>query len=276
MSSGEDEQRRGTGARQRRGAAAAERRVALLKRDPDLGEDLREDEFELARRAAVAEVVSYPTGHWRVGPDDFDQAANFGLLIIEGLLARQVTVADYTCAELLGPGDVLQPWLRIGPERSVATEVGWEVVQPLEAAKLEREFSSRVARWPEITAAVSRRLMQRTHWLAVHLAICGLRRVDDRLLLVLWHFADRWGKVGPEGVRLDVRLTHDLLAAVTGARRPSVSAGLQRLVEQGLVERRPRSGWLLRGGPPAQLERLHQWSGSPGQPRQACEGDEDD
>ncbi len=172
-------------------------------------------------------------------------------------MARQVTVAAYTCAEVLGPGDVLQPWLRIGPDQSVATEVDWEVVAPVEAAYLGRRFAVSVAQWPEIPTAVSRRLMQRTHWLAFHLAVCALRRVEERLLLALWHFADRWGTVTPEGVRLDLRLTHKLLAAVTGSRRPSVTTGLRRLGEEGLIKAQPHSRWLLLGQPPAELERLH-------------------
>ena len=96
--------------------------------------------------------------------------------------------------------------------------------------------------------------MQRTHWLAFHLAVCGLRRVDDRLLSVLWHFADRWGTVTPEGVRLDLRLTHQVLAAVTGARRPSVTTALKRLADQKRVHPLPRSRWLLLGNPPAELQ----------------------
>lgn len=234
--------------------------VQVLEYDPDLAEFLSDEQLRLAREHVVAELLQYPAGPWTVGPDDFDASASFGLLLIDGLLAREVTVAEYTCAELLGPGDVLQPWLRIGPDQSVATEVDWDVVQPVEAALLDRGFSSSASSWPEIPAAVSRRLMQRSHWLAFHLAVCGLRRVEERLLLVLWHFADRWGRVTPEGVRLDLRLTHDLLAAVTGSRRPSVTHGLRRLTEEGQIQPRPRSRWLLLGHPPVELKRVHQRS----------------
>jgi CRP/FNR family cyclic AMP-dependent transcriptional regulator len=234
--------------------------LPVLDYDPDLAEDLSDEQLALARRQVTADLVQYPTGPWPVGPDDFDQSASFGLLLIDGLLAREVTVAEYTCAELLGPGDVLQPWLRVGPDESVATEVDWDVVQPVRAAVLDRGFSAAVSRWPEIPAAVSRRLMQRTHWLAFHLAICGLRRVEERLLLVLWHFADRWGTVTPEGIRLDMRLTHDLLAAVTGSRRPSVTNGLRRLTDEGRIRPQPRSRWLLLGRPPVELQHVHQRS----------------
>jgi CRP/FNR family transcriptional regulator, cyclic AMP receptor protein len=233
-------------------------RIAVLDWDPDLAEDLPEPQRVLAGRQILAGVLEYPAGPWQAGPDDFDGTASLGLLVIEGLMAREVTVGDYTCAELLGPGDLIQPWLRIGQEQSVATEVDWDIVEPAVLAVLDRGFCERVARWPEVQAAVARRLMQRTHWLAFHLAVCGLRRVDDRLLSVLWHFADRWGTVTPDGVRLDLRLTHELLAAVTGTRRPSVTTALRRLAELGCVRSLPRSRWLLLGGPPPELQKVHE------------------
>jgi len=232
--------------------------VLLLDSDPDLGEDLDRERLELARRRVLARVVRFSTGPWRVAPDDFDRVGNLGLLVLDGLLTREVSVGGYTCAELLGPGDVVQPWLRIGPDHSVAADVDWDVVEPVSVALLDRQFSLRVAPWPEVTAAIARRMMQRAHWLAFHLAVCGLRRVDDRLLLVLWHYADRWGTVTPTGIRLDVRLTHEVLASVIGARRPSVTTALRRLAEAGQLEPLPRSRWILCGEPPAELRHVHE------------------
>ena len=232
--------------------------VSVLDRDPDLGEDLAPEQFVLARQQAVARIVRYPKGEWIVGPHEFERSGSLGALITQGLLVRNVTVGDRTCAELLGPGDVTQPWLRIGPDASVGTEVDWQVAQPLALAVLDRGFVARVARWPEIPAAVTRRVMLRVHWLSFHLAVCHMRRVDDRLLLVLWHFADRWGKVTPRGVQLTIPLTHRLLALVVGARRPSVTAAVRALVEAGQLEPQPGSRWLLHGEPPAELRQLHE------------------
>jgi hypothetical protein len=122
---------------------------------------------------------------------------------------------------------------------------------------LDRGFATRVARWPEISAAVARRLMLRVHWLSFHLAVCHMRRVDDRLLLVLWHFADRWGRVTPRGIQIDLPLAHSLLALVVGARRPSVTAAVKALSEAGRIESRPRSRWMLKGEAPLELRQMH-------------------
>jgi CRP/FNR family cyclic AMP-dependent transcriptional regulator len=52
-------------------------------------------------------------------------------------------------------------------------------------------------------------------------------------------------------VHVEAPLTHELLAHLVSARRPSVSSALSRLVERGVLERR-RSTWVLRGDPPSE------------------------
>jgi DNA-binding transcriptional ArsR family regulator len=79
-----------------------------------------------------------------------------------------------------------------------------------------------------------------------------MTRVDQRLLLLFWHFAERWGRVRPEGVVVQLPLTHETLGALIGARRPSVTSALSALAEQGLVEPVERGEWLL-------TESAHEW-----------------
>jgi CRP/FNR family transcriptional regulator, cyclic AMP receptor protein len=67
--------------------------------------------------------------------------------------------------------------------------------------------------------------------------------------MVLWHLADRWGYVRPEGTILPLRLTHDVLADLVAAQRPTVSSALSQLTTNELV-RLGREGWLLLGQPP--------------------------
>ena len=102
--------------------------------------------------------------------------------------------------------------------------------------------------------------MLRVHWLSFRLAVCHVRRVDDRLLLVLWHFADRWGRVTPSGVQIDIPLTQRLLALVVGARRPSVTAAVRDLIQAGRIEPQAGSRWVLHGDPPAELRALHDYA----------------
>jgi len=61
--------------------------VSILEPDPDLAEDLSDEDLAIARRHLVTGVEGYPRGTWIVSPDDFDPVANLGLLIVKGLLA---------------------------------------------------------------------------------------------------------------------------------------------------------------------------------------------
>jgi DNA-binding IclR family transcriptional regulator len=85
------------------------------------------------------------------------------------------------------------------------------------------------------------------------LAIAHHQRVDDRLLLTLWHLADRWGRVTPMGVILPMPLPHQRLADLVGAHRPSVTTATGELVRGGRIKRRDDGTWLLLGPPPDEL-----------------------
>jgi hypothetical protein len=99
------------------------------------------------------------------------------------------------------------------------------------------------------------RVMARSRRVVGHLVIAQLASVDERIHVALWHMADRFGRVGIDGVVMPLRLTHEILGRIVGARRPSVTAALGRLNERGLVEPRSAGGWLLSGDPPQRLER---------------------
>jgi CRP/FNR family transcriptional regulator, cyclic AMP receptor protein len=63
---------------------------------------------------------------------------------------------------------------------------------------------------------------------------------------VLRHYADRWGKATPEGTVIPFAFSHELLAKITGGRRPSVSTALSRLSRKGSVARLDDGSWLVR------------------------------
>jgi CRP/FNR family transcriptional regulator, cyclic AMP receptor protein len=179
------------------------------------------------------------------------------------MVARRVAVGARGGIELLGAGDVLRPWVR--SEFSHA-DVDWTVVEPLRIAALDCNFAERVAPWPQIAGAISDRLLLRSRVLGFHLAVCHLVTVEERLLMIFWHFAERWGRVTPNGVVLRLRLTHDLLAGVVGARRPPVTTALSALAQKGLLRRDQEGAWILSGPPPENFTELHRQLGSPIEP----------
>jgi hypothetical protein len=175
------------------------------------------------------------------------------LLIIDGLISRSVVIGDTRCTELLGQGDVLRPWSADSEEpSSVPVDAEWRVIgRPLQCAVLDADFALQIARWPQITAALLERAVQRSRWLGFQVAVCHMKRIKTRLLMVLWHFADRWGRVTPDGILVDVGLRHETLAEIVGARRPSVTSALTALRHEGLVEQLRSGAWLLLGDPPS-------------------------
>src|SRR5919108_2745283 len=167
--------------------------IRVLEVDPDLGEDLEPAALAVARPRAVARAMWLEEGRWQPLAEEWDHRGHLGLLIVDGFLARNLQLGTRRCAELLGPGDVLRPWVRLAEYSSVPVEDGWEVLEQARLAVLDRRVAVVLAAWPEITAAIMDRMMARSRWLALHLAVAHLRRVESRVHVALWHFADRWG-----------------------------------------------------------------------------------
>jgi CRP/FNR family cyclic AMP-dependent transcriptional regulator len=238
-------------------------RVSLVEEDPDLLRGFDPATADEIRRVATVSVMEFEPGPYRRGQEP--PTPIYGLFVLEGVLSRGVVIHGRRSAELLGPGDILRPAASDDVESSVDFHVAWEMLEPTRLALLDRDFATAVAPWPELTAAVMDRIMRRAHALAFHLAVSHLKLVEMRLLVILWYYADRWGRVTPGGVLLPLRMTHGLLARVVGARRPSVSTALGRLQERGLVERTENGQWLLLGPPPRELEELSD-SAIPGAP----------
>jgi hypothetical protein len=230
--------------------------VRVLDVDPELAYKLDEEALSNARRYAVAEVCSLQCGKWEPKTQWSDYSGHIGYLVLEGLLQRSAQLANSACAELVGQGDVLRPWQEDCGWEVAHYTVEWEVLQPTRLAILDRRFATVACRWPEIIDVILSRTIHRARCLALHLAITHLTRVDVRILATLWHLADRWGRVTPEGVVLPLKLTHQNLARLVGAQRPSVTTALGELTRSEVVTRRDDGTWLLHDGPPEDLHRI--------------------
>lgn len=132
-------------------------------------------------------------------------------------------VADRWSTEIPGPGDVLRPWEdQEGPD-GLAVLQEWHALENADLAVLDRRFVAVACRWSELVDELLARTMRRSRNLAMLRSVAGIRRLDERLLVLLRILADRWGRVCPDGIRLQIRLTHETLARLAGAQRPSVS-----------------------------------------------------
>jgi CRP/FNR family cyclic AMP-dependent transcriptional regulator len=238
---------------------AVERRMLrVLEADPDLGEGLTAEEFREALHRAVAELRAIDVGEWDPRPEDYgvngSPTGYIGLLLVEGLVLRDVGFRRGVCGELLGPGDLVRPWDEDRRYASAPLNVCWRVLRPTRIALLDRRFASAACHWPPLVETTISRTIRRSQRLAFHLALSNLKRIDSRLHILLWHLADRWGRVGVEGVSLQLPLTHEMLAHLVAAKRPSVTTALGQLTSQGLISRRSDGTWVLHGEPPSGFE----------------------
>jgi hypothetical protein len=220
--------------------------IRLLEVDVELGDGLTPEERALAERALLVPTSMLDTGPWDPQREETRPVA--GLLVLEGILTREIVFAGRPTTELLGAGDVIYPWDEDLQFDALPFTTGWHVHAPCRFALLDTRFAVAAGRWPALLGAVGARHIRRARGLAFQRAISQLPRVDDRLLVLLWSQAERWGRVGREGVRLPLNLPHRTLATLVGARRPSVTTALSGLARDGLVERTP-DGWLLHGDP---------------------------
>lgn len=222
--------------------------IALLREDPDLGQGIPPEEWEDALRLVV--VPGYRAD---VGPVELGDAhePSLGVLVLDGLVTHNVVIGDRVASYLVGPGDVIH--LTTVRDALLPATSTHHVSEPARLAVLDRRFIAATRRWPALLITMHKRLCDHDHRLAVHAAIGKLRRIEDRVLALLWHLAERWGRVTGEGVVVPLALTHETLGRLCGAERPTVSLALTDLGQRGDVHRRPDGAFVLRDGSQALL-----------------------
>ncbi len=230
--------------RPRRTAAPRVTAIRLLEVDPGLGTGISAGSWEDARRDAVLPAVELALGPW--SPVSATDGPGLALLVVRGLVAREIELAGHTGAELLGPGDVLDG--AAVAHGSLDVTVRWTVHQPVTAIVLGAHLQAVTQRWPELARGLQQRLAVQHARTAVLATIAQLPRVELRVHALLWHLADRFGQVTPDGVHVPVPLTHRMIGSLVGARRPTVTLAVGELERAGAIRRDGLGGWVLRSG----------------------------
>jgi CRP/FNR family cyclic AMP-dependent transcriptional regulator len=221
-------------------------RVSVLAEDLELAEAVPAADLPRAQRATWATAITFESGPIDIATAPFSPTV-FALVVVKGVLIRQTSLSTQAMIEVLIPGDVVFPW---SPSPTAPlTATGLTAVNEVRVAVLDQAFVKAAAAWPELMVAIQQRLSDQQHRLATHGAICQLPRIEQRVMAVMWLLAARMGTVTPAGTELSLRLTHQALAQLTGARRPTVSLAIKRLREYGYLERRAGGAWLLPRGP---------------------------
>jgi CRP/FNR family cyclic AMP-dependent transcriptional regulator len=209
--------------------------VRLLDLEPDLAAGLSDDERTEATRLVV-HALRVPHGPW--SPPEALYGA-MGMVVLRGRLLRIGRTFGRSDTQLIGPGDLAEC-------RVLADSQGeWRALEDVELALLDDRFVLAARRWPALMTGLAHRLFEAQHEQHTRAAICAMPRVEERILALLCHLATRWGHVTAAGITLTLPVTHEVLGALIGSRRPTVSIALTALDHQQLLWRRQDGTWLL-------------------------------
>jgi CRP/FNR family transcriptional regulator, cyclic AMP receptor protein len=224
--------------------APATRWERLLDLDSDLAETLGEDVAARARDRIGVTTVRLEAGSW--WPQSLAPAVRdaFALLVCDGLVVRELELAATLTAELLGPGDIVA--FEHGGERLLSTGERWHVSGIATVAILDSRVLPALHAWPALGSRLIARAARQAARAAEQRAISQLPRVELRIRALLWHLAERWGRIGTSGVIVPIELTHTALGHLVGARRSTVTLALGELNRLGTVVRREDGAWVLR------------------------------
>jgi CRP/FNR family cyclic AMP-dependent transcriptional regulator len=222
------------------------RRLSLARAAPDLGAGLPPDRQPLLEQISVA-VVSVGDASSSVS-DLLERFGAFAAIVVDGLVLHDVAVGGEPGVRVLGPGDVIG----VSAERPTVLErSSYRATPATELAILGYEFLNAAHREPILLLGLHAATVEQTERLAAQLVICQMPRVADRVLAMMWLLADSFGRVTPAGTRLRLSLTHELLGAMVGARRPTVTLALGELSKRGAVVHQDGSWLLLEPAPSA-------------------------
>jgi CRP/FNR family transcriptional regulator, cyclic AMP receptor protein len=220
-------------------------RVRLLEADPELGARLEGEELDQARKYAMLPAVHLDKGRWNIQQLRDARGVRgevYGFVLTEGTITIDASFADRRAARVLAPKELilLEGW----DNDTLPVQWGWTVLQPTTIAVLDERLEVFARHWPNLMTALVIRGADQTRHALLQQAISQLPRVEDRLLALMWSLADSRGIVRADGIHVPLALTHETLAQMIGARRPTVSLGLKALSERGVL-RADGDGWLI-------------------------------
>ena len=222
----------------------------VLRVDPELAADVPSQERSRAVEASRAPVRVLSVGAWQFEP--VPGSKSLGALILTGMVVLRMEFGGFRHLEVLGKGDVLNPW-QLETDTRLQEQVTVQVMQTGCVAVLDGRFAEQMSPWPEVFAALMRRQIMRTRRMVLQACILSHSRVDERLELMLWRLAEQFGSMTREGMLVRLPFTHVQLAEMIAARRSTVTMAVSRLVAEKRLRRPGRNQWLL---PHPELTRL--------------------
>lgn len=153
----------------------------------------------------------------------------------------------WSSGDLLGAGDLAE---------SVTRQMTVRCLEPCEIHMLAHDrFRDLVRRFPELALAVIQAMSVRLRWVSQLVVTLETQSAVTRICAVLMGLSERFGRPCEEGVLVDLALTNEDLAAITGVTRQFTNTTLQDLRAGGLIATRNRHLIIVR---PEEIETLAQ------------------
>jgi CRP/FNR family cyclic AMP-dependent transcriptional regulator len=224
--------------------AAPATTVDLVDAWPEIAGFVPSGDLALARRVLFARVIAAMDG------DIFEVRGRrthgaLACLVVEGVVLKVTSFAGRSALELLGPGDLLAPPLTALRQVESPAVSRYLAHGRASLAVLDDRFRHAARRWPGLFDCLHECLGRQTHRASRHLAILHLPRVEDRIVALFVDLAERFGRMTPDGVVIELALTHQVIGDLVGSRRPTVTLALQTLAADGVVRRLADGRWHL-------------------------------
>ena len=214
--------------------------VSLLRVWPDIADRLDPQERDVAERAFVVPLLRARDEDLAAALE-FEGGDAFDLVLVEGTVLKETTLATLSALELLGPGDVLAPPVSAARQVELRAVSRYLALGPVSIAVLGVRFRRVAARWPQVSDYLHGHIAHQAHRASAHLAMLHLPRAEDRILALFAELGDRFA----DGIRIDLPLSHELIGRLTASRRPTATLALQSLHDQGLLTRLADNSWNL-------------------------------
>lgn len=146
----------------------------------------------------------------------------------------KIGTTGFWCAgDILGAGDI---GLRTTRQMTVRC-LDSCVIYTLAYAR----FEHLLRRFPELAEAVIRALSLRLRWVARLAVMLETQLGAERICTVLLALADCFGRIEDNELLIDLRLTNEDLAAISGLSRQFVNAALSKLRKEGILRMKKRT-----------------------------------
>jgi CRP-like cAMP-binding protein len=161
---------------------------------------------------------------------------DYALLVVEEgvvlVTSRRPGAPRRMIVAIAGPGSLLLPPAEEERLESLADSELTAVLPQAYAQLLSQPTAAKA-----IVEGLASELRERQDSLAQFSSVRHVERVRDKLL----QLARSYGRVVPDGVRLDLPLTHELVGEMVGSARETVTWAFGQLAREGFLRREGRS-----------------------------------